>query len=84
MSSMMGTPLSELGLPPRYHKPLRRAHIHTLEELCARTTGEIKAVPHVGAGCLRAIQDALAKRGLCLAAEPGQPPCVEEYMNNGG
>lgn len=70
MTSMQGRPLTELGLSGWYYNPLRRAGIHTLEELCARTREEIRALRGVGMGCLKAIEEALTKRGLCLAAEP--------------
>ena len=91
MTSMQGTPLSELGLSGRYNNPLRRFGIHTVEELCTRTREEISVLRSVGVGCLEAIEEALAKRGLCLAAEPmadvvncicPERPALEFLMGN--
>jgi len=70
MTSQKGTPVSSLGLDPRYENPLRRAGIHTIESLCAMKPKELRRLKSVGVKCLQAIQDALAKRGLCLGAEP--------------
>lgn len=70
MTSMKGTPLSELCLPRRHHNPLRRAGIHTVEELCTLRGKELRVLRSVGVGCVKAIEEALALRGLCLADEP--------------
>ncbi len=61
---------SDLGLPLQYHRRLERAGIHTVADLCAKTEGEIYVLRGVGVGCLRAVRQALASKGLSLADEP--------------
>lgn len=91
MTNPQGRPLTELGLPARVTNPLRRAGIHTLEELCIRTTTEVQGIRWIGARAMKEIQEALAQRGLCLADEPiadvihcicSTKPVMEFFMGN--
>src|SRR5215469_2788011 len=64
-------PLEELNLPVRAYNSLRRVGIHTVDELSARTEGELLAIENLGPQSVSQIKDRLADLGRHLA-EPGQ------------
>src|SRR5215471_4691429 len=63
-------PLEELKLPVRAFNSLRRAGIHTVGELSARTEDELLAIENLGPQSIREIKQRLAGLGRHLA-EPG-------------
>jgi hypothetical protein len=66
-----GAPLEELNLPVRAYNSLRREGIHTVDDLSARTEGELLAIENLGPQSVSQIKDRLADLGRHLA-EPGQ------------
>ena len=64
-------PLEELNLPVRAYNSLRRVGIHTVDELSARTEGELLAIENLGPQSVGQIKQRLADLGLALA-QPGQ------------
>src|SRR5215472_428435 len=64
-------PLEELNLPVRAYNSLRRVGIHTVDELSARTEGELLAIENLGPQSVSQIKQRLADLGLGLA-QPGQ------------
>ncbi len=68
-------PLEELHLPARAYNSLRRVGIHTVDDLSARTEGELLAIENLGPQSVKEIKQRLADLGLALAAAPqdGQP-----------
>ena len=63
-------PLEELNLPVRAYNSLRREGIHTVDDLSARTEGELLAIESLGPQSVSQIKDRLADLGRHLA-EPG-------------
>jgi carbon monoxide dehydrogenase subunit G len=63
-------PLEELNLPVRAYNSLRREGIHTVDDLSARTEGELLAIENLGPQSVSQIKDRLADLGRHLA-EPG-------------
>jgi carbon monoxide dehydrogenase subunit G len=68
-------PLEELQLPVRAYNNLRRAGIHTVGELSARTEDDLLAIENLGPQSVREIKQRLAGLGRHLA-EPGAPAAV--------
>jgi len=65
-------PLEELQLPVRAYNSLRRAGIHTVGELSARTEDDLLAIENLGPQSVREIKQRLAGLGHHLA-ERGAP-----------
>jgi carbon monoxide dehydrogenase subunit G len=65
-------PLEELQLPVRAYNSLRRAGIHTVGELSARTEDDLLAIENLGPQSIREIKQRLAGLGHHLA-ERGAP-----------
>src|SRR5262245_55348968 len=65
-------PLEELQPPVRAYNSLRRAGIHTLDGLSARTEAELLAIENLGPQSIREIKQRLAGLGRHLA-EQGAP-----------
>jgi hypothetical protein len=65
-------PLDELQLPVRAYNSLRRAGIHTVGELSARTEDDLLAIENLGPQSIREIKQRLAGLGHHLA-ERGAP-----------
>ncbi len=65
-------PLEELQLPLRAYNSLRRAGIHTVGELSARTEDDLLAIENLGPQSIREIKQRLAGLGHHLA-ERGAP-----------
>jgi carbon monoxide dehydrogenase subunit G len=68
-------PLEELQLPVRAYNSLRRAGIHTVGELSARTEDDLLAIENLGPRSVREIKKRLAGLGHHLA-ERGAPAAV--------
>jgi carbon monoxide dehydrogenase subunit G len=68
-------PLEELQLPVRAYNSLRRAGIHTVGELSARTEDDLLAIENLGPQSVREIKQRLAGLGYHLA-EQGAPAAV--------
>src|SRR6516225_5656377 len=68
-------PLEELQLPVRAYNSLRRAGIHTVGDLSARTEHDLLAVENLGPQSVREIKQRLAGLGHHLA-ERGAPAAV--------
>jgi carbon monoxide dehydrogenase subunit G len=68
-------PIEELQLPARAYNSLRRVGIQTVDDLSARTEGELLAIENLGPQSVKEIKQRLADLGLALAAAPqdGQP-----------
>jgi carbon monoxide dehydrogenase subunit G len=62
-----GAPLEELNLPVRAYNGLRRAGIHTVDDLSARTEEELLAIENLGPQSVSQIKDRLAGLGRHLA-----------------
>lgn len=62
-------PIEELKLEARTVNGLTRAGIHTVSDLCKKTERELEAIPNFGEKCRRDVINALARRGLGLAAD---------------
>jgi carbon monoxide dehydrogenase subunit G len=60
-------PLEELQLPVRAYNSLRRAGIHTVGELSARTEDDLLAIENLGPQSVREIKQRLAALGYHLA-----------------
>jgi carbon monoxide dehydrogenase subunit G len=60
-------PLEELQLPVRAYNSLRRAGIHTVSELSARTEDDLLAIENLGPQSVRDIKQRLAGLGYHLA-----------------
>jgi len=60
-------PLEELRLPVRAYNSLRRAGIHTIGELSARTEDDLLAIENLGPQSIREIKQRLAGLGYHLA-----------------
>jgi carbon monoxide dehydrogenase subunit G len=60
-------PLEELQLPVRAYNSLRRAGIHTVGELSARTEDDLLAIENLGPQSVREIKQRLADLGYHLA-----------------
>jgi hypothetical protein len=60
-------PLEELQLPVRAYNSLRRAGIHTVGELSARTEDDLLAIENLGPQSVREIKQRLAGLGYHLA-----------------
>src|SRR6516225_3862221 len=60
-------PLEELQLPVRAYNSLRRAGIHTIGELSARTEADLLAIENLGPQSVREIKQRLAGLGYHLA-----------------
>jgi predicted DNA-binding transcriptional regulator AlpA len=67
----MSTPIIELDLSIRALKRLRDAGVKDLEELQEWTETKLRALPGLGAGCVREIREQLQAVGLSL--RPGDP-----------
>lgn len=68
-----GTPLDQLGLTRRTENAIAALGIRSIEQLTARTRDEILNTRNMGQHGIRAIEEALAHRGLTLAeADPRQ------------
>ena len=65
-------PLEELQLPVRAYNSLRRAGIHTVGDLSARTEDDLLAIENLGPQSIREIKQRLAGLGQHLA-ESGAP-----------
>jgi carbon monoxide dehydrogenase subunit G len=63
-------PLEELNLTVRAYNSLRREGIHTVDELSARTEGELLAIENLGPQSVGMIKERLAGLGLRLASQP--------------
>jgi uncharacterized protein len=63
-------PIDELHLPVRAYNSLRREGIHTVDDLSARTEGELLAIENLGPQSVKEIKQRLADLGLGLAATP--------------
>src|SRR5215471_6098784 len=68
-------PLEELQLPMRAYNSLRRAGIHTVGDLSARTEDDLLAIENLGPQSVREIKQRLAGVGQHLA-ERGAPAAV--------
>jgi len=68
-------PLEELQLPVRAYNSLRRAGIHTVSDLSARTEDDLLAIENLGPQSVREIKQRLAGLGHHLA-ERGAPVAV--------
>jgi carbon monoxide dehydrogenase subunit G len=68
-------PLEELQLPVRAYNSLRRAGIHTVGDLAARTEDDLLAIENLGPQSVREIKERLAGLGHQLA-ERGAPAAV--------
>jgi carbon monoxide dehydrogenase subunit G len=68
-------PLEELQLPVRAYNSLRRAGIHTVGELSARTEHDLLGIENLGPQSVREIKERLAGLGRHLA-EQGAPAAV--------
>jgi hypothetical protein len=68
-------PLEELQLPVRAYNSLRRAGIHTVGDLSARTEDDLLAIENLGPQSVREIKQRLAGLGQHLA-ERGAPAAV--------
>src|SRR5215831_10871457 len=68
-------PLEELHLPVRAYNSLRRAGIHTVGDLSARTEDDLLAIENLGPQSVREIKQRLAGLGRHLA-ERGAPAAV--------
>jgi len=68
-------PLEELHLPVRAYNSLRRAGIHTVGDLSARTEDDLLAIENLGPQSVREIKQRLAGLGRHLA-ERGAPATV--------
>src|SRR5499427_1216690 len=68
-------PLEELQLPVRAYNSLRRAGIHTVGDLSARTEHDLLAIENLGPQSVREIKQRLAGLGHHLA-ERGAPAAV--------
>jgi len=68
-------PIEELQLPARAYNSLKRVGIQTVDDLSARTEGELLAIENLGPQSVKEIKQRLADLGLALAAAPqdGQP-----------
>ena len=64
---MARSPLEELQLPVRAYNSLRRAGIHTVGELSARTEDDLLAIENLGPQSVREIKQRLAGLGYHLA-----------------
>jgi hypothetical protein len=62
-------PLEELNLPVRAYNSLRRAGIHTVGDLSARTEGELLAIENLGPQSVKEIKQRLGDLGLHLAQQ---------------
>ena len=73
--SPAAVPIEELQLPARAYNSLRRVGIQTVDDLSARTEGELLAIENLGPQSVKEIKQRLADLGLALAAAPqdGQP-----------
>jgi hypothetical protein len=69
---------TDLGLPQKYHRRLERMGITSVTDLCARTEKELRFYRSIGDKTIRAVKDALAAKGLCLAdnSRGPRPNCV--------
>ena len=65
-------PLEELQLPVRAYNSLRRAGIHTVGELSARTEDDLLAIENLGPQSVREIKQRLAGLGHHLAERAAQ------------
>jgi len=65
-------PLEELQLPVRAYNSLRRAGIHTVDDLSARTEDDLLGIENLGPRSVQDIKQRLAGLGRHLA-EPGAP-----------
>lgn len=63
------TPLRELGLPRIYERRLRYSNINTVEALCEHSEWSLYGVRLIGSGCIKAVKDALAAKGLLLVGQ---------------
>src|SRR5215813_2779374 len=62
-------PLEELQLPVRAYNSLRRAGIHTVDDLSARTEDDLLAIENLGPQSVREIKQRLAGLGRHLAEQ---------------
>jgi carbon monoxide dehydrogenase subunit G len=76
-------PIEDLHLPVRAYNSLRRVGIHTVDDLSARTEGELLAIENLGPQTVKEIKQRLAGFGLALATAPqdgrsatGAPPAA--------
>ena len=72
-------PLEELQLPVRAYNSLRRAGIHTIGELSARTEADLLAIENLGPQSVREIKQRLAGLGYHLA----EPDALAAVGGNG-
>jgi len=72
-------PLEELQLPVRAYNSLRRAGIHTVGELSARTEDDLLAIENLGPQSVREIKQRLAGLGYHLA----EPDALAAVGGNG-
>src|SRR5262249_37947924 len=72
-------PLEELQLPVRAYNSLRRAGIHTVAELSARTEDDLLAIENLGPQSVRDIKQRLAGLGYRLA----EPDALAAVGGNG-
>lgn len=71
--------LNELQLSARSRNCLKRAGVHTVEEVAAMDTGELMMVRGLGEGCLREIRKAVAASGV--AAPKEDVPADGSYLH---
>jgi len=69
-------PLEELNLPVRAYNSLRREGIHTVDDLSARTEGELLAIENLGPQSVREIKERLAGIGRHLAEQAAGAPAA--------
>jgi hypothetical protein len=66
--------LDELHLPVRAYNGLRRAGIHTVGDLSARTEAELLGIENLGPQSVREIKERMAGIGRHLAEQPAGGP----------